>query len=124
MLPDGTPFTEEQMQELTRLHDELREQFMKNKDYATGLIDRKIAGEELDEQERKDLRLFTQAGETLKALEEVIIGEMSANIIGICEDAKRRARDGDPHWVAKWERMQPVYRTYMTLFTERALPKN
>lgn len=124
MLPEGTPYTEEQIQELTRLHEELRQHLLKHKEYAGSLLTRLNEGDHLDEQEAKDLSLFARVSETLQGLEELLIGELSATIIGICEDAKMRAKAGDPEWVAKWQRMQPMYHTYMQIFTQRGLPKN
>ncbi len=124
MLPEGTPYTEEQIIDMTRLYDELKAQFMQHKDYAQALLLKGQNGNALNEQEVKDLGLFVKVSETLNGLEELIVGELSASIIGVCEEAKLKARDGDKEWVAKWERMQPIYKWYMEIFAQRALPKN
>jgi hypothetical protein len=124
MLPDGVPYTEEQLYEMTKLYDELKAQFMEHKDYAQGLVMRGQNGEQLSEKEVKDLSLFVKVSETLTGLEDLIVGELSASIIGICEEAKLRAKEGDKEWMDRWERMQPIYKWYMEIFAQRALPKN
>ena len=124
MLPEGTAYTEEQIMEMTKLYDELKMQFLQHKDYAQALLIKGQNGEQLDEKQVQDLGLFVKVSETLNGLEELIVGELSASIIGVCEEAKLKARDGDQEWVAKWERMQPIYKWYMEIFAQRALPKN
>ena len=124
MLPEGTPYTEEQLQEMIKLYEELKSQFVVHRDYAQTLLVRINNGDQLTEKEVHDLSLFVKVSETLSGLEELILGELSANIIGICEEAKLRAKEGSPEWTARWERMQPIYHTYMEIYTQRGLSKN
>ena len=124
MLPEGTPYTEEQLQEMIRLYDELKAQFLNHKEYAQTLLIRVNNGDQLQEKEIQDLSLFVKVSETLNGLEELILGELSANIIGICEETKMRAKEGDKEWTAKWERMKPIYHAYMEIYTQKGLSKN
>jgi hypothetical protein len=124
MLPEGKPYTEEQLQEMIRLYNELKQQFVTHRDYASTLLTRVQEGGQLNDQEKKDMMLFIKVSETLNGMEESILGELSANILGICEEAKLKAKDGDQEWMVKWERMQPIYKWYMEVFAERTLPKN
>jgi len=124
MLPEGKPYTEEQLREVITLYDELKLQFVKHRDYAQILLTRLNNGDQLNEKEVRDLSLFVKVSETISGLEELIIGELSANIIGICEEAKMRAKEGDVAWIGKWERMQPIYRAYMEIYTQRGLSNN
>ena len=124
MLPEGTPFTEEQMQEMIRLYEELKGQFLSHRDYAQALFIRMNNGDQLNEKEIQDLGLFVKVSEALNGLEELILGELSANIIGICEEARMKAREGHREWEEKWEKIQPIYKAYMEIYTQRALPKN
>lgn len=124
MLPEGTPYTEEQLQEMIRLYDELKSQFVVHRDYAQILLIRINNGDQLNEKEVHDLSLFVKVSETLNGLEELILGELSANIIGICEEARLKARDGDPEWMTRWDRMQPIYKAYMEIFAQRGISRN
>jgi len=124
MLPEGVPYTEEQLHEMIGLYDELKQQFVQHREYAQVLLTRLNNGDQLNAKEVQDLSLFVKVSETLSGLEELIIGELSANIIGICEEARMRAKEGDIAWIAKWERMQPIYRAYMEIYTQRGSSGN
>jgi hypothetical protein len=124
MLPEGKAYTEEELQEMINLYNELKIQFLQHREYATILLNRVQEGEQLNEAEKKDMSLFIKVSETLNGMEEMIVGELSANILGICEEAKLKAKDGDKEWMEKWERMQPIYKWYMEIFAKRGLPKN
>ena len=124
MLPEGTPYTEEQLQEMINLYEELKAQFVRHREYAETLLRRLQNGDQLLEKEVNDLSLFVKVSDTISGLEEMIVGELSASIIGICEEARLKSKEGHPEWVERWERMQPVYKAYMEIYTQRSLPKN
>jgi hypothetical protein len=124
MLPDGPAYTAEQLERLKKVYDELTGLFEERREYAEGLAKKTRQGQPLNEQELKDMALFHRVTENIGQLEASIVGELSAQIIGISENIKLKARDGDIDAMLKWQKIEPLYHWYMKIYTEKALPRN
>jgi hypothetical protein len=121
MFNKSDTYSEDQLLDIVQLYNQLKFQFLLNKSYGQALLTRLNYGDQLTAKEVDELSMFVKISETMDTIEQILLGGVVTDIIERGRLAKINAELGIAEWMTIWERLQPIYNTYVEVKAERGL---